>query len=91
MKYIIKVSSVVLLFLVFGCQSGVETTDSGVKHYRQLKFSESPWDKFEGTHSISAEEAAELLSPGGGDKQAAETSGGLCQKSQDQENMRHTV
>ncbi|MFC2115851.1 hypothetical protein ACFLTU_05210 [Bacteroidota bacterium] len=57
MKRIISITSGVLFLVLFACQTGEKTADSGVKHFRHLKFNESPWDKFEGMHSITAEEA----------------------------------
>jgi len=60
MKSIIRISTVFLVFLAFACQSGEKSADSGVKHFRHLKFGESPWDRYEGLHAITAEQAKDI-------------------------------
>ena len=57
MKTIINFLAVIMLGISFyACQNSSET-DSGVKHFRQMQFSETPFDLEKGVRQITAEEA----------------------------------
>lgn len=60
MKSVISITSGILLFVLFACQPAEKSADSGVKHFRQLRFSETPFDKNMGLHAITAEEAVKI-------------------------------
>ncbi|KKK98164.1 hypothetical protein LCGC14_2645500 [marine sediment metagenome] len=48
------------LLIMFACQSADKTADTGVKYYRHLKFSETPFDQIDGLHSITADQAEDI-------------------------------
>jgi len=60
MKNIISISSLFLMLLAFSCQTSNKSADSGTSYWRHLKFSETPFDGFEGLHAITAGEAKDI-------------------------------
>jgi hypothetical protein len=60
MRTIVSILSVFLIIIVSSCQSGDKTADSSDKFFRQLKFSETPWDQITGMHEITADEAKSI-------------------------------
>ena len=50
---------IAVVFILGSCTQPApkEAVNENVKHYRQLLFTESPWDPIRGTHEITAEEA----------------------------------
>ena len=50
----------VLTMALTSCQSGEKSTDSGIAYYRQLRFSETPFDVYTGNHEITASEAEKV-------------------------------
>jgi hypothetical protein len=60
MKTFLSFSAFTLMLAVLSCQSGEKSTDSGMAYYRQLRFSETPFDPFTGNHEISADEAEKV-------------------------------
>ncbi|MCK4746261.1 MAG: hypothetical protein KAT15_04465, partial [Bacteroidales bacterium] len=60
MKRVLSFSSLILLMVLYSCQSGNKSADSGIQHFRQLRFSESPFDEIRGLHAITAEAAGEI-------------------------------
>ena len=57
MKHFTRLFSIIMLLALFSCQTADKATNSGPKYYRQLKFSESPFDQIAGLHTITAAEA----------------------------------
>jgi hypothetical protein len=57
MKTFVSLSVLILVLAVISCQSGNKTTDSGIRYYRHLRFSETPFDLFIGNHEITSDEA----------------------------------
>ncbi len=57
MKTFVSLSAIILLLAVVSCQSGDKTADSGIRYYRHLRFSETPFDLFTGNHEITSDEA----------------------------------
>ncbi len=57
MRTIALLSTLTLVLAMLSCQSGEKSTDSGIAYYRQLKFSETPFDLITGNHEITADEA----------------------------------
>jgi hypothetical protein len=57
MKTFVSLSALILVLAVISCQSGDKTADSGIRYYRHLRFSETPFDLFTGNHEITADEA----------------------------------
>ena len=57
MRTIVSLSALFLALVMFSCQSGERSTDSGIAYYRQLRFSETPFDPVTGNHEINADEA----------------------------------
>jgi len=49
-----------LVITLTSCQSGEKSADSGIAYYRQLRFSETPFDLFTGNHEITADEAKKV-------------------------------
>jgi YD repeat-containing protein len=47
---------------IFSCTGNSTTGNSGVKYYRQIQFSETPYDIEKGTHEITAEQAKTINS-----------------------------
>ena len=60
MKQSIFIAAVILSIVLASCQQGEKTAESGEKYFRQLKFSESAYDKYAGMHEISAKEANDI-------------------------------
>ncbi len=60
MRTIALLSALVLVFGMFSCQSGDKSSDSGIAYYRQLRFSETPFDLFTGNHEITADDAKKV-------------------------------
>jgi hypothetical protein len=60
MRTIALLSALVLVIGMISCQSGEKFTDSGIAYYRQLKFSETPFDLIAGNHEITADEAKKV-------------------------------
>ncbi len=60
MKNIINILSVFLLLAAVSCQSGEKTASTGEKYFRQLKFSETPFDLISGIHEISPDDAGNI-------------------------------
>jgi YD repeat-containing protein len=58
------VITVVTLFSLIGCagKGGKNNADSGVEFYRNILFSETPFDVEKGTHSITADDARSINS-----------------------------
>jgi len=51
------IAGLVGLIFIVSCNDTGKTADSGLEYYRQLKFSETPYDLIQGSHPITAEEA----------------------------------
>ena len=60
MRTIALLSTFTLVLAMLSCQSGEKSTDSGIAYFRQLKFSETPFDLITGNHEITAEEAKKV-------------------------------
>jgi hypothetical protein len=60
MRTIAVLSTLTLLLAMLSCQSGEKSSDSGIAYYRQLRFSETPFDPFLGNHEITADEAKKV-------------------------------
>ena len=60
MKRVISFSYIILILALISCQTGNKTADSGVQHFRHLRFSETPFDQITGNHAIAAAEAGEI-------------------------------
>ena len=60
MRTIALLSAFVLALGMFSCQTGDKSADSGVAYYRQLRFSETPFDLFRGNHEISEAQAKKV-------------------------------
>lgn len=60
MKHFTSLFSVLILLALFSCQKADKTSDSGTTYYRQLRFSESPFDPIVGLHAITAAEADKI-------------------------------
>ena len=45
------------LLIMVSCKESGKTSDSGVRYFRHLKFSETPYDRIQGIHPITADEA----------------------------------
>lgn len=60
MRTIAVLSTFTIVLAMFSCQSGEKSTDSGIAYFRQLKFSETPFDIFAGNHEISADDAKKV-------------------------------
>jgi YD repeat-containing protein len=58
MRQIIAMSLVIMALAA--CQSSDEATDSGIQYYRKIKFSETPFDMYEGLHPITAKESRDV-------------------------------
>ena len=57
MRKIVSISALVLALGMFSCQSGDKSADAGIRYYRHLRFSETPFDLYTGNHELSAREA----------------------------------
>lgn len=57
MRTIAVLSTFTLMLVMLSCQPGEKSTDSGIAYYRQLRFSETPFDIFAGNHEITENEA----------------------------------
>jgi hypothetical protein len=57
MRTIVSLSVLILAVVLYSCQSKEKSADSGIDYYRQLRFSETPYDPITGNHKITAEEA----------------------------------
>jgi len=60
MRTIAILSTFTLMLAMLSCQSGEKSTDPGIAYYRQLKFSETPFDIITGNHEITAAEAKKV-------------------------------
>ena len=49
-----------LVIVLASCQSGNETSESGDKYFRKLRFSESAYDQYTGLHEITADAAKKI-------------------------------
>jgi hypothetical protein len=54
---LLAIAAIVITLGSCGQQAAKETASANVEHYRNLLFTESPWDPIRGTHQITAEEA----------------------------------
>ncbi len=54
---LVSISALILAIGIFSCQTGDKTADAGIRYYRHLRFSETPYDPYTGNHEISAREA----------------------------------
>jgi len=60
MKTIAVLSVFTLVLTMLSCRSGEKSPDTGIAYYRQLRFSETPFDRFTGNHEITADEAKKV-------------------------------
>ncbi|MEE9463453.1 MAG: hypothetical protein V3V53_16565, partial [Bacteroidales bacterium] len=60
MRTIALLFALVLVFGMLSCQSGEKSADSGIAYFRQLKFSETPFDLITGNHEITADESKKV-------------------------------
>ncbi len=60
MRTIASLSALFLAVVMFSCQSGEKSADSGIAYYRQLRFSETPFDPVTGNHEITADDARKV-------------------------------
>lgn len=60
MRTIALLSALVLGLGMFSCQSVDKSSNTGISYYRQLRFSETPFDLFTGNHEITADVAKKV-------------------------------
>ncbi len=61
MKHLVKNVFIIVLLASVSCQTADKSANSGVKYFRHLKFSETPFDIFSGLHGLTAEEAGDII------------------------------
>ena len=50
----------IIIMSVVSCATKTEPADNGVKYFRHMKFTETPFDKLDGIYPLSSEEAKEI-------------------------------
>ena len=60
MRTIAFFAAPLLVLALTCCQTGMKTADSGTRYFRQLRFSETPFDIYTGNHEITAAEAEHI-------------------------------
>ena len=58
-RNVFLVTSLLILALT-ACQSGDKSADTGIRYFRHLRFSETPFDRYTGNHEINASEAEKV-------------------------------